>query len=699
MAGGRLMQDPTSYGISFVSLPGMAAIEVIDPIERHRYRLETPADVTPAQIETDDFHFPVDRAVSIETSRLTLPSVVASYIRTRDGTVVEEIEQEMSCSLSHDQYIIELCTPVKIYLELDGAIAIKAGQESMGFDFDGSTSVAIGARSVHRKPEATVTTTEDPLDMMRAVSTFGSALKTTSPERSFPTLRGHPPRIEIGDEVDIPDELAPPDTGITIELRPTLEHVFTVAPLAYYLGATIEPGPQNAIRVDGEIVRYLGIDETFTQTVEETLKHAFLLDCVTRTEGLYPVDLDERRQLERRSGLDFEALYELPIGERLQQYLSIPYDHIEDIVPSWGSAAHFETDPQHVELLPYVVNDLALVQVHDPTELERPESPTNVLNTGPDEAQALTRSAGATTMSTEGYVKPPQTDCVDQLWIGEGTPIGASKAIPEAFEHRLELTPTSKDIDITVICNDNRMNEERGLINEIYGSREDVDFDITIHQNVTREELTDILADQSDFLHYIGHIDDEGFDCVDGKLDLSGVEEIGVSAFLLNACQSYTQGRRLIEGGGIGGIVTLSDVINEGAIRMGKTLAQLLNLGFPLYAALRIAKQESLMGARYTIVGDGRVSLTQAQSVPILANIEQSAATTDLGIITYPSSRFDVGSMIHPLLSQNSRYFLVSQNIVFQNLDSKELNEFLKIEHMPVRVDGELTWSSDLSEL
>jgi hypothetical protein len=48
--------------------------------------------------------------------------------------------------------------------------------------------------------------TTDAEDVMMAILTFRSALKTTSPERSFPTLRGHPPAIELNDRLEIPDD-------------------------------------------------------------------------------------------------------------------------------------------------------------------------------------------------------------------------------------------------------------------------------------------------------------------------------------------------------------------------------------------------------------------------------------------------------------------------------------------------------------
>lgn len=690
------MHDDTDYGVSFVSLPGMEAIEVIDPIERHRYRLETPHDVRPTPADTDAFLFPVDRAVEVETAAIGLPSVEAVYVRTRQGAMVAEAEHDADVSLSDGAYVLELCAPVKLYLEFEGAIDISSDRESMQFGFDGETTVSVGARSAHRRPEATIQTTTDPVDLMAAVTAFGSALKTTSPERTFPTLRGHPPRLEVGDRLAVPDELSPPQTGITITLEPTVEAVFTVSTLAYYLGATIEPGDRNALRVDGSVVQELGTGDHLADAVEEVLRHTFLLDCVVRTEGLYPVDLNERARVTERVAIDLEDLYHRPIGERLERHLSIQPSHLEDIRPRWGKTAHMVPDAHQAELLPFIVDDLALVQVHDPTTLTRPETPTDVVDTAPNEATAFTRSSGATAAASADFVRPPLTDCVDQVWVGDGTPIGASKAVPEAYEHRLERTPTDTDIDIAVVCNDSRMNDERGLIDEVYGSRDDIAFDVSIHHDLTKDGLAEVLHTGADFLHYIGHIDEDGVECTDGRLDVSELDSVDVPAFLLNACRSYRQGRHLIEQGGIGGIVTLSDVINEGAVRMGLTLAQLLNMGFPLYASLSIAEQESLMGSRYIVVGDGSVSLTQPRSVPNLAMLEEELTGTSLMLTTFPSARAELGGMVRPQISEDGQFYLVAQEITYDDPDKAVLDAFFERENLPVKVDGQLTWSNEL---
>lgn len=108
---------------------------------------------------------------------------------------------------------------------------------------------------------------------MAAISALSSALKTTTCERSYPTLRGHPPRIECGDKLHIPDELSRPETGIRLEVPPSLENVFVAAPLVYYLGAEMVPGEKP--RLVTERFEYPLDDFPLEREIERLLKQVF----------------------------------------------------------------------------------------------------------------------------------------------------------------------------------------------------------------------------------------------------------------------------------------------------------------------------------------------------------------------------------------------------------------------------------------
>lgn len=330
----------------------------------------------------------------------------------------------------------------------------------------------------------------------------------------------------------------------------------------------------------------------------------------------------------------------------------------------------------------------------------------DALTRGVDTDAVLTRSAtgAAGTRSTTGvtdevdFVEPEQTDSLEQAWVGDDVPIGASKLVVEAFENRLDREVTEDDISITIVVNDERMSEERDLVNHAYGDREDLPFDVAVRQGLTTDELRATLREDRNFLHYIGHIDDEGFECLDGRLDATTLEETGVDAFLLNACYSYRQGMALIRAGAIGGIVTLAEIINSRAVHIGETIAHLLNTGFPLRAALSIAREEHILGGQYIVVGDGSVTVSQAKSqTPCLLEITPHENGFEVHIQTAVTDTAALGSVYKPYIADNSAFFLSSGQIGTFRVSDDELAEFLEMNMLPVKVpDGGMCWSSDV---
>jgi hypothetical protein len=114
----------------------------------------------------------------------------------------------------------------------------------------------------------------------------------------------------------------------------------------------------------------------------------------------------------------------------------------------------------------------------------------------------------------------------------------------------------------------------------------------------------------------------------------------------LNACRSYEQGIHLVQNGSIGGIATFGDIVNSEAIKMGQTIARLLNRGFPLYAAHQIGRETILLGGQYTVIGDGGFAITQAESsVANLCDIEPVDDGFRVELRTYPTIRQGMGTL------------------------------------------------------
>ncbi|MDS0298603.1 hypothetical protein NDI76_07600 [Halogeometricum sp. S1BR25-6] len=704
-----LATPETHLELSLEPVPGGDGILVTDPIERHQFALSTPSvlDLEPA--DPDAFWFPADAAVRFRTDRLDLQSVVSVCVRDDEGRMLGQTEHYASESFPRATYSLELFAPVKTYVRVTAPLTVSSDAERTTLSFGEETEVLVGARSHHKRPATTITTPDDPRSMMRAVSLLGSALKTTSPERSYPTLRGHPPLIERGETFRAPPSMTAPETGVTLELPATHRHVYVAAPLAYYLGATVVEGETPRLRTSEGFTYDLDTAVGYERAVERTLKQTFFLDCLARTEGYYQVDLHERRAVEERLDLDFADLYGRSLAERVEAYLQVPYDAVADHVPEWKLTTHVTPTPDNVELLPFVANDLAIVRTPraKPTASSetqaaavgaflRSSPPADGVASGDD----FTRSAsGATPLPERTYVQPEETDSLEQAWVGEGTPIGASKASLQAYRNRLYRSPTEGDIGITVVCNDPKMADEREDVETVYGSRDSLPFDVQVQYELTRAELRDALAGETDFFHYIGHIDDDGFHCSDGTLDAATLSEVGTDAFLLNACRSYEQGMHLIEAGAIAGIVTLDDVVNSSAVEVGSMLARLLNGGFPVRTALEILKKTNLPDNDYLVVGDGGHPIAQTDGAfPNSVEIEkQSDGSFELIYHTYPAAEFGMGSLVQPLLPGEHSYYLSSGTANVFTLSEPELRDFLNLERVPLLANGSLYWSDEFS--
>ncbi|WP_440766830.1 hypothetical protein [Natronorubrum sp. DTA7] len=648
----------------------------------------------------DRIQYPVDSAVKFTAEMITLPTNDMVYVRDGDGAMVAEVRPSKQATLSRDKYTLDLSGPIKVYACIESGMQIYSDTDRTYITFDSSTQVSLGARSYHRRPAGTITTTTEPTDVMQAVSAFGSALKSTAPERSYPTQRGHPPAIELGDKLDIPDEFERPKTGVRIEVPPTLGHVFVITSLAYYLGAEVVPGSVPQVCTTSGFTYKLDEDGGLEETVERILKQVFLFDCILRTEGATPLSLPEREAIEPNLTFDIKSLYDQPLAEQLETYLSESVDTVESHLPKWRLKTYLTPNGENIEFLPFITDRLSIVSVQEGSRkkvTDRPEK--NAIEGFVRGASTRnTRSVrGAKKLSTTEYSIPT----VEQLWNDAGSSSVKSTASLSAFQNNIGRKPTEDPIAIEVVCNDQNMREELQTVNGVYGSHKELPFDVTVHYDLCREEFTDVLSRENDFFHYIGHIDHDGYQCSDGKIDGERIESVGAKAFLLNACQSYEQGLHLVEAGSLGGIVTFGDVVNSGAISIGETIARLLNQGFPLYAALEISRKKNVTGEQYRIVGDGITTIAQSKTrTPTLCTVSTNEAIS-VELTMYVSSTTGKGGLFKPYLEPISLYHVLPGKTEQIQVTKPQLTEFFELEELPVFCDGTVYWSNEvtLSEL
>ncbi|MFW6045709.1 MAG: hypothetical protein ACOC8O_02510, partial [Natronomonas sp.] len=128
-----------------------------------------------------------------------------------------------------------------------------------------------------------------------------------------------------------------------------------------------------------------------------------------------------------------------------------------------------------------------------------------------------------------------------------------------------------------------------------------------------------------------------------------------------------------------------------------ETVARLLNSGYPLRAALSIAREESVIGGQYIVVGDGGMTVTQAPSrTPNLLDISVKPDEYDVEIYTYATDGAGLGTIYKPHISNNVEYFVSSGKIGSFTVSEEELSTFLKLENVPVRNEDKLHWSFSL---
>ncbi|WP_435347075.1 hypothetical protein [Haloarchaeobius sp. HRN-SO-5] len=681
--------------VSYTATDDPYGVAITDQIKQRRLQVVTDDAVSPTPTDPEDFEFPVDAAFTIETGRLFIDRAEEVYLRSACGTYDRPVTHQTELRLDTNVYSLDISGPVKLYWRFEGEPVVRNGADSLRVDFSDRATVEFGVRTYHKNPAGTITTSADPNDVMTAISALSSALKTTSVERSYPTLRGHPPLLELGDELDIPDDFSPAGTGVEIGVPSELQYVYAAAPLAFYLGADIVPASEPKIRM-GQFEHGLADGRRFEDDVAQILKQTLFLDCVVRTEGIHQVELYERQLVEPKLPFDIAEMYGQPLPNQLEAYLSVPFDVIEPHLPRWCLTAHVPADAKHVEAVPHIVNDLGVIR--SPHGTTRTISRTVTTQTVDS---AVRRSGARNSTQEEVSLSLVEPDCNDEsiehAWFGDQLPMGASKASVKSFEHQLKQGQRSESINITVVCNDPRMLDEQVTLDDVYGKREDQPYNVDSHFGVPQDDLADLLTDDAcDFLHYIGHATPTGLRCTDGELDVRNLDSIGVNVFLLNACRSFEQAEALVDKGSFGGVATLSDVVNEHAVEIGHAVAHLLNLGFPLRAAVELVHEHTRIGEQYLVVGDGSVDIVQSDGgPPLVCHVEEREDDTyELTIQTYPTKELQLGSRALPTLETVNEYYLLPGRMRTFELDHRELIEYLTWTVSPVEFGDELHWNN-----
>ena len=659
-------------------------IEFFDHIGNEVTRIGVSDPTTLASDDSEDFQVSVANAYRLYTDHVTLNRVPTVVLRDDGGNPIH-IAKRFGADLDQIGTTIEICSPVKLYLQPSDDVSIESGPGTLRLTFPTQQWIQIGVRAQSQVPTGSVTTTAAVEDVFRAIGTFGAAIGTDAPSRSFPSERRHPPELEFGRELDVPDRFRHHDPRIAIEVPESYMSAAIAAPLAYYLGASLAPSPSPAIRIDGESVYEIESPHTMVDECHELLRRCLLLDGVIAADRRYDVQLDAKERIAASTRIDWAEISELPGPDRLRAYLSISRDEMYSLLPDVHQPAYVVSSRAAIESLPYLVNDLAHIRgrfdhgkttaVTDGGILRHP-GPNRVRPTPPHHTSS-----------------PP-----DVTAIGERIPIGRHPAYPRALRNRTHRDSASDSITITVVCNEMRMRPELDKAEIRYQSRDTVPIEVTILEELTREDLTDELARRTDYFHYIGHIEDQGFLCDDGHLDVHNIDDIGVELFFLNSCESIHQAIGLIEAGACGGIATHQRVKNRIATRVGSSISESLTRGFPLGVSLQVGMHTEGIRDTYTIVGDPKLDITGTESrIPYTCHLGEGDGGYRLSVETHLTNSVGAGSICTFRFNDDVPYFLHPTSRSF-DLDLEDVIRFLELEEVPVWIDDTLMWSQEAIE-
>jgi hypothetical protein len=459
--------------------------------------VDDDATLTPA---TDAwFDVPVDDAVSVETESVEVRQATSTEFRGDDGEYYGSVADD-DFTLAGGTYVdISAALKLLLYVEegpMDGSLVGKShNPESLRLVFDVPTRVVVGARSRHESPIETITTGEKPEDLMTAASYLGSSIKEWSAERSWPTLRGHPPAIEVGEELRVPDDLSIPETDVSVAVPRDTADVLRVTPLAHYFGAEVVPGDRAEIRLGNQYVEPLGSGAELEQSVEKLLAHALVLDSLVRIGGYYSMRRYEYDELAPELPFYPPELYDEPIHRQLMEYLEVPYETVLPYAPDWLAVGNLRPEAVDAEAVPYLLNGLYPVHVSADglADDSSPAGPVQI-TTNRTVPRGLAVLSDAARRRSRDHVRQPAGEA-SLVFVGHPSPSPAQFEAVDWERFELEGTPT-----------------------------------VSVRQSVTREELRSLLAQSHAYVHFGHRVSETGFVCSDGILPFDDLPNGGVGA-------------------------------------------------------------------------------------------------------------------------------------------------------------------------
>lgn len=468
------------------------------------------------------FHFPVDAAASFTTSAFEIGQQNSVLLRDEAGNVVAEAAEE-PYETPRGTYYFEVSGPMKTYVRVpDTEITFEYTgtlyESPVHVSLSGERTVSVGARSNHSQPEATITVPDDPVARMEAFSYLGSSIKEFSPERSWSTLRGHPPRIVRGEALDIPPSLSQPDTGITVTVPESHADVYRAAPLAFYFGASLEPGSEPTLHLPNGYTEPLRTpDRTLEESVEQIVSVSFMLDALVRQDGYIPIPIREYELVAPHVPFYPESLAEEPLADQILEYLEAPTEPVLDALPRRQVSAVLRPDPADVSLIPYLLDSMATISVAESDAVPSP-------------ATARNRHTNATAVGYSHSTVPPGGVALDDA----------------AFERAVEEQPPVVGEAVVTIVTDDAQRAELLRSHLDHAPMRTLPERIDVTVDPTTAALRELFEVDADLVVLDLKVDEATVDCADGAIDLAELREFGPNVVVLDTDRTRSSAPRSV---------------------------------------------------------------------------------------------------------------------------------------------------------
>ena len=645
------------------------------------------------------------------TRRVSVRPMYVVVIDTATGTREQFGNSRDRIELPDGEYLVRIDGNVRAFVRFSGAARLtRDGPERKALAFDDARPVSIGFESRVDLPEQTVRVEPTPAGAAAAVTASSATVENTSPDRTWPSVRNHPPLVEVGETTTVPEPLRErrPDTDIEVVVPPRFDPVFTTAPLARYLGADVitDADCDPHLSVAGDRVP-LGGRGGLERRTAQLLERVFYLDCVARGAGPHGGELAVSDTFDTL-GLDAERLYEAPLARRVSRYLDVPFDAVRDRFPEWHLAMYVDPGVDHVTALPYLLDDLPVVCTPDSRDLDKKDWLELTVSDGFDAPREHLADGGYRVrreVSNVDLVEPELTTATTHGWMADQVPIDVFKTFPEAYQHRFDYLDDESELQVTAVVNDRDMplllsddedaamrDEHTAAISHYRDRAKQLPIDITVRENVTTAELARVFESRTDLVHYIGHRDDRGLECANGYFSADTLTESNAQTFFLNACGSYPEGRALVKKGSVAGGITYERVADDDAATVGVTFARLLMLGFCIERALAKSSYQTFTPKDYAVVGDGTHRVAQSDSI-IPPDVWLSDDDDGFSLVLRQASPSYTGGRgqwefedTYHLWGAACEYTLTRQEVV----------DYLDVLESPIIYENELWWPAEL---